>query len=288
MSSERRRLPAVLRATAVLGVEALTLAGRPGSAKRASESYTTTTRDTQHLSRFTFHISRFTPPGLLRRAAKRVLAWRYRGFQPDSTADHWTRVAGLRLAVPRGVFDPGMHFTSGFLAAYLARPGSIPPGSAVLDLGTGSGIAAIVAARAGAGRVVAVDINPAAARAAAANAARYGLAGRIAVRAGDLFAPVAGERFDRILCNPPYFRGTPRTPAEQAYYGGPAYEWLARFAAAAPAHLAGGGQAIVVLGDATDIPAIRAILAAAGWRIVETARRNILVETLYIYTLARG
>ena len=219
------------------------------------------------------------------RALKRGLAWRYRHFRPDSEPPRWARVAGLRLYVDRAVFNPGMHFTSGFLACYLARPGTMPAGGRVLDMGTGSGVGAIAAARAGAGRVVAVDINPAAVACAAGNVRRYELQNRVDVRAGDLFAPVAGERFDLILCNPPYFRGTPRTPAEAAFLGGPQYEWLDRFAAEAGAHLAPGGRILVVLGDAADVPALLARLAAPGWRISEVARRDLWMEMLYIYAL---
>jgi release factor glutamine methyltransferase len=219
------------------------------------------------------------------RALKRGLAWRYRHFRPDSEPPRWARVAGLRLHVDRAVFNPEMHFTSGFLAGYLARPGVVSPGGRVLDMGTGSGVGAIAAARAGAGRVVAVDINPAAVACAAGNVRRYGLAGRVDVRAGDLFAPVAGEQFDLILCNPPYFRGTPRTLADAAFLGGPQYEWLDRFAAKAGAHLAPGGRILVVLGDAADVPALLARLAAPGWRIAEVARRDLWMEMLYIYAL---
>jgi release factor glutamine methyltransferase len=219
------------------------------------------------------------------RALKRLLAWRYRRFRPGSARARLIRVAGLRLRVAPTVFDPGIHFTSGFLATYLGRPGVVPRGGSVLDIGAGSGIAAIAAARAGAGRVVAVDINPAAVRCAAANARRYRLGARVTVREGDMFAPVAGERFDLIVCNPPYFRGAPGSMAERAYYGGAAYEWLDRFAAEAPARLAPGGRALLVLGDAADVPAVLDHLAAGG-RITQVAARDIWVETLYIFALA--
>jgi methylase of polypeptide subunit release factors len=96
---------------------------------------------------------------------------------------------------------------------------------------------------------------------------------------------VAGERFDRIVCNPPYFRGTPRSRAEAAYYGGPQFEWLDRFVAEAAAHLTPGGCALLVFGDAADPEAIRAHLAVPGWRLREVARRDIWVEVLYIYAL---
>jgi release factor glutamine methyltransferase len=216
---------------------------------------------------------------------KRALAWRYRHFRPGAEPERWVRVAGLRLQVLPEVFNPALHFTSGFLAETLRRPGLVPPGGTVLDLGTGSGIAAIAAAQAGAGRVVAVDLNPAAAHCAVANVRRYRLSDRVDVREGDLFAPVAGERFDRIVCNPPYFRGTPQTRAEAAYYAGAQYEWLDRFAAGAATHLTPDGYCLLVFGDAADLEAIRAHLSAPGWRLGEVARRDIWVEVLYIYAM---
>ncbi len=222
------------------------------------------------------------------RGARRLLAWRYRHYRPGSAPAHRVRAAGLRLDVAPGVFDPGPHFTSAFLARYLGRPGVVPRGGRVLDVGTGSGIAAIAAARAGAGAVVAVDINPAAVVCARANARRYGLEARLQVREGDLFAPLAGARFDLIVCNPPYFRGTPRTLAERAYYGGEAYEWLDRFAAGVPAHLRPGGRALVVLGDAGHMPAILAHLGGDGCRLQEVARRDIWIEMLHIFAMHPG
>jgi release factor glutamine methyltransferase len=219
------------------------------------------------------------------RVLKRALAWRFRHFRPGGEPERWARVAELRLRVLPDVFNPALHFTSGFLAETLRRPGLVPPGGAVLDIGTGSGIAAIAAARAGAGRVVAVDLNPAAVRCAEGNVRRYGLADRVTVREGDLFAPVAGERFDRIVCNPPYFRGTPQTRAEAAYMGGEHYEWLDRFAAEAAAHLTPDGTCLLVLGDAADLRAILGHLATPGWTVREVARRDIWVEVLYVYAM---
>src|SRR4051794_18466815 len=75
-------------------------------------------------------------------------------------------------------------------------------GQTVLDLGCGCGPQALLAAR-HAERVVATDLNP---RAAALTAltARLNGAGGVETRAGDLFEPVAGERFGLLRSNPPY------------------------------------------------------------------------------------
>jgi methylase of polypeptide subunit release factors len=71
-----------------------------------------------------------------------------------------------------------------------------------LDVGTGSGIQALWAAR-HCDRVVAVDINPRALNLAAFNARLNGV-DNVEFRQGSLFEPVAGERFDLIVSNAPY------------------------------------------------------------------------------------
>ncbi len=86
---------------------------------------------------------------------------------------------------------------------YFVRHMQVPDGAEVLDLCTGSGIYAIFAAER-ARHVVAVDINPRALALAKLNLALNGVADRVELRQGDLYGPVAGERFDYICANPPF------------------------------------------------------------------------------------
>ncbi len=72
----------------------------------------------------------------------------------------------------------------------------------VADLCAGSGALAITAARAGAARVVAVDLSLRAIAAVRANARLNGC--RVEARRGDMLGRLGGERFDLIVCNPPY------------------------------------------------------------------------------------
>jgi ribosomal protein L3 glutamine methyltransferase len=75
----------------------------------------------------------------------------------------------------------------------------------VLDLCTGSGALAVLAAmRFPDAAVDAVDISADALEVAAQNVREHGLGERITLLRGDLFAPVAGERYDLIISNPPY------------------------------------------------------------------------------------
>lgn len=75
-------------------------------------------------------------------------------------------------------------------------------GSRVLELGTGSGALATDAARYGAGEVTAIDIS----RRALAVTWLHAHSHRVRVRLhrGDLTGPVRKQRFDLIMCNPPY------------------------------------------------------------------------------------
>lgn len=79
------------------------------------------------------------------------------------------------------------------------------PPKRILELGTGSGSLAILAALAYPEAAVdAVDISPEALELAALNVADYDLAERIRLHQGDLYGPVIGRRYDLIISNPPY------------------------------------------------------------------------------------
>ena len=114
---------------------------------------------------------------------------------------------------------------------------------AALDLCTGSGIHALLAA-AHTGRVLAVDINPRAARCTRFNALVSG-AVNLEVAVGDLFEAVPHQRFDLITANPPFVP----SPVDAILFrdGGRSGEDIQkRIVAGLPAHLAPGGIAQIV------------------------------------------
>src|SRR5580658_10458890 len=106
------------------------------------------------------------------------------------------RVLGTPLLVTPSVFNPKIPRSGAFLASRIATL-RLPAGVDVLDMGTGSGVCALVAARS-VRRVVAVDINAAAVRCAQLNALLNRLEHRVDVRHGDLYEPLTGERFDLV------------------------------------------------------------------------------------------
>lgn len=138
----------------------------------------------------------------------------------------------------------------------------------VLDVFTGSGALALAAARSGARSVTAVDLSRRALLAVRFNARRNGV--RVRTLRGDVVAPVAEERFDLILANPPYFPGSKRLPshsAARAWEGGYDGRVLVdRLCAEAPACLKPGGRLVLVHNTMTGESQTRRSLESQGLR----------------------
>ena len=190
------------------------------------------------------------------------------------------RVLGVPFLVTPSVFNPKSTRSGAFFASRLdlALVGS---GAEVLDMGTGSGVCAVFAAR-HARRVVAVDINAAAVRCAGINVLLNHLEDKIDLRHGDLFAPVGTERFDLILFNPPFLRGTPRDDRDRAWRASNVAE---RFAAGLGAHLKPGGSALVVLSSFGDAAAFLDEFCRHDFAISMLAERHFVNERLAIFRI---
>lgn len=150
------------------------------------------------------------------------------------------------------------------MLARALRAEPLPPGARVLDVCTGSGVLAITAAQLGA-RATAIDVSRRAVVCAALSARLNGT--RIRALRGDLFAPVAGERFDAIVSNPPYLPGAdpPARGAARAWEAGrDGRVLLDRLCDQAPRHLAPGGVLLVIHSSLCDPEATLAQLRRAG------------------------
>lgn len=133
----------------------------------------------------------------------------------------------------------------------------VQPRNTVLDVGTGCGILAIIAAKK-TDRVVAVDANPQAVTCAKHNAENNNVAKKIDVRQGNMFQPVKkAEKFDLIIFNAPYLPSSPKeekTWLEQAWAGGPhGRRLIDQFIAEAPGYLKKGGKILLVQSNFADI-----------------------------------
>lgn len=134
---------------------------------------------------------------------------------------------------------------------------ALTPGDRALDLCTGTGALAIALKKLCPGAdVTATDVSGEALSLARENAERLGA--KVRFLQGDLFAPVAGERFDLIVSNPPYIpeglRGRLQPEVEQepalALFAGPdGLDFYRRIIREAPLHLTSRGLLFLETGD---------------------------------------
>lgn len=165
-----------------------------------------------------------------------------------------------RVIVPRSFIGELLeqHFDgqdSGHAGSLIEDPGGI---ARVLDLCTGSGCLAILAARAFPhARIDAVDLSGDALAVAARNVGDYGLQERITLHHGDLFKPLGETRYDLIISNPPYvdadgMAGLPdecRHEPRMAFDGGAdGIDLVRAILDAAAAHLNPGGGLLCEIG----------------------------------------
>jgi release factor glutamine methyltransferase len=211
----------------------------------------------------------------------KAMALAYRIIGKDRYDDfRLERVHGMQFIVMPSVFNPKVPRTGEFFASQINSK-LVQRDCDVLDMGTGSGVCAVFAAKY-ARRVVAVDINGAAVRCAGINALLNHLEHKIEVRHGDLFEAVPGERFDLILFNPPFVIGAPRDDRDRAWRSSDVAE---RFAAGLGAHLNPGGSALVLLSSFGDGRSFLEEFCKQGLEVSVFAERSFVNEKLTLFRL---
>jgi release factor glutamine methyltransferase len=148
-----------------------------------------------------------------------------------------------------------------------------------VDIGTGSGaIAVALAHRLPHAAITATDLSGPALAVAHENAERNAVSHRISFLEGDLLAPVAEERFEIVVSNPPYVPSTDRAslsvevrnyePALALFAGDDGLEVYRRLIPAAFTALTPGGYVALEIGFGQS-PAIRTLLATSGFGQIE-------------------
>jgi len=151
----------------------------------------------------------------------------------------------------------------------------------VLDMGTGSGIQAVTAAKRGdVSRVVAVDINPEAIEAALWRASEEGVLHKMKFTISDLFDNVEGV-FDWIIFNPPYLPSEGGL-TDPTWDGGElGFETTERFLRDAGKHLAKGGSILIIFSSETGL---RVGTYGYRWEVLE--EKPFFFERLYCARLS--
>ena len=166
-----------------------------------------------------------------------------------------------------GVFAPTRHeYLDLVMQAALPEPCQT-----AVDVGTGTGVLAMLLAKRGVGQIIATDTNPAALACAQDNITRAGLQSQIQVVDTDL---MPDGKFDLVVCNPPWLPGAASGPLEAAVYD-PQHRMLRGFLDGVGEHLQPLGQAWLILSDLAEHLKLRkrtdllAWIEAAGLSVVD-------------------
>ena len=175
------------------------------------------------------------------------------------------RKRGVKIAALGATIHPHHGVFSPVRGEYvdLVAQAPLPPtaeAQAAFDIGTGTGVLALVLAKRGL-RVTATDLSAAALVCAADNVGRLGLAGSITLQSADLFPE---GRAGLVVCNPPWLPAAPSSPLEAAVYD-PDSAMLRGFLAGLAAHLAPGGEGWLLLSDLAEHLGLRSRATLLGW-----------------------
>jgi methylase of polypeptide subunit release factors len=195
-----------------------------------------------------------------------------------------SRAAGFRLRVRPTVFHPRFFLSSEYFATFLDMLDL--RGKSVADIGTGSGILALAAARAGAAEVLALDINPYAALSALENAHANGFGDRVSAACMNLLAALPlRPLFDVILSSPPKHAGKPRDLADRGWHAGPQYQDVAALFKQARARLKPDGCLYIMVSSDSDLDLFGRLINEADFCARLAYERSFYIESMILYEL---
>ena len=176
--------------------------------------------------------------------------WREKGVPIESL--------GLSIFPHYGVFAPTRHeYVQLLLDAPLPAVHDV-----AYDIGTGTGLLAIILAQRGVNKVIATDLNPRALACASENFTRQGLA-NVQLQQADLY-PTDAPLANLIVCNPPWLPAKPSSPLEYAVYDANS-TMLRGLLQGAKSHLAEQGEIWLILSDLAEHLQLRTREELLGW-----------------------
>jgi release factor glutamine methyltransferase len=188
----------------------------------------------------------------------------------------------IQLEIPPEVFHPGFFFSTRLLLRHLAN---LPvAGKQFLELGAGSGLISIVAAKKGA-QVTASDINTIAIAALKENARRNKV--KLNIVQSDLFQAIPRQKFDLIAINPPYYKKNPGTEKEYAWYCGERGEFFQRLFQELQNFIHTKTVVMMILCDGCDQQMILTYARYYNFTMKCIATHKNLIERNFIYKIEK-
>jgi release factor glutamine methyltransferase len=190
------------------------------------------------------------------------------------------RYKDIGLVIPPEVFHPGFFFSTRFLLQYINT--LAVQGRCFLELGCGSGLISIAAAKKGA-IVTATDINPVAVESLKNNSRENDCS--IQIIESDLFAAIPQQLFDIIAINPPYYKKRPLTAKDHAWFCGENGEYFANLFAGLAGYINQHSEVLMVLAESCDLKMIERFAAENGFALRCVQHKKNMLEQIFIYKI---
>ena len=187
---------------------------------------------------------------------------------------------GITVTVFPGVFHPGFFFSTKILLKFLEKVELTK--KYVLELGAGTGLISIFAAKRG-GFVTASDISLTAVYNIEKNVKMTDA--NVEVVHSDLFDDVPIRRYDYIIINPPYYKKTPSSEKEFAWFGGDDFQYFRKLFTQLGNNIYENTNVIMVLSDEVDLEMIKSIAAEYKFLMKEVFHKKIWSENHFIYNI---
>jgi len=189
---------------------------------------------------------------------------------------------GIVLSIPQQVFHPGFFFSTKLLLKYISQ---LPLNQkSILELGAGSGLISIFAAKQGA-IVTATDINPIAVEFLQINRQMNDV--NMNVTHSDLFDDISLQQFDIIAINPPYYKKQPKTDAEYAWCCGERGEYFERLFNGLGNYMHANSSVLMILCDACDIKMIEMMAKRNSFQMECVFKKKNLLESNFIFKISQ-
>ncbi len=188
----------------------------------------------------------------------------------------------IELEIPPQVFHPGFFSSTQLLLRYIDQ--FFLAGKTFLELGAGSGLIAIHAAKKDA-VVTASDINPVAIEYLRKNSNRNNV--KIEIVQSDLFENIIPSKFDLIAINPPYYKKQPQSLLDHAWYCGENGEYFFKLFEQLPGYVHENSTVIMVLCDGCDIMMIEKAAVTNGFNFQLMLTKQNLLEKNFIYKIEK-
>jgi len=185
---------------------------------------------------------------------------------------------GITVTVFPGVFHPGFFYSTKLLLNYFQDIDLRK--KYILELGAGTGLISIFTANKG-GYVTASDISMTAFYNIEKNVKMTNA--NVEVVHSDLFDDIPHRRYDYIIINPPYYKKTPSSEKEFAWFGGDDFQYFRKLFSQLGNNCYENTNVIMVLSDEADLEMIKSIAAEFNFLMQEIYHKKTWGENHYIF-----